>query len=155
MDPPCRHGVPDGASAEEKTRIVEACDRRLNKIDDVNQRVGAFFDFWSHPSHSPCVDKDLAALYFATATDALLDGGPNMEDFSYIETTYGIDILEMAEKGVATFMEDLQRHGQSRENAETVHRIGTRDGLRSYLAKTIPCTCLDNQTQEQTVASQD
>jgi hypothetical protein len=140
----------------EKTRIVEECDRLLNEIDDVNQRVGAFFDFWSHPSHSHVVTKELAALYFATATNALLDDddGPKMEDFSYIETTYGIDILEMARKGVDTFIQDLRQHGQSHENAQIVHQIATRHGLLSYLAKAIPCTCLDNLVQEQKGGSQ-
>jgi hypothetical protein len=161
MNPPCRHGVPDGASTAEKRRIVEECDRRLNEIDDVNQRVGAFFDFWCHPSRSHVVSKELAALYFATATDALLDDGPNtssMEDFSYIETTYGIDILEMAEKGVDRFIQDLRQNGQSHENSEIVRQIGTRDGLLRYLSKAIPCTCLDSpeqQEQEQKDASQE
>lgn len=157
MNPPCRHGVPDGASTAEKRRIVEECDRRLNEIDDVNQRVGAFYDFWCHPSRSHVVSKELAALYFATATDALLDDGPNMEDFSYIETTYGIDILEMAEKGVDAFIQDLRQNGQSHENSEIVRQIGTRGGLLRYLSKAIPCTCLDRleQQQEQKDGSQD
>jgi hypothetical protein len=144
----CQHGVPDSASTKEKARLVEECDIVLHELD-VKERVGAFFAFWSHPSHSHVVDEGLAALYFKTATDALLDGGlPDMEDFAYIETTFGIDIKEMAEKGVAKFMDDLKQHGQSVENAEIVHEIRTRLGLLRYLSREIPCSCLDDLKNE-------
>ena len=147
MAPCCQHGIPDSTSTHHKVRLMEECDNLLHEMD-VQERVGAFFAFWSHPSHSHAVDEDLAALYFKTATDALLDGGPNMEDFAYIETTFGIDIKEMAQKGVTKFMNDLKQHGQSDEHAAIVHEIRTRLGLLRYLAREIPCSCLDDLLNE-------
>jgi hypothetical protein len=158
MAPSCQHGVPDSGSTKEKARLVEECDILLHEIVDVKERVEAFFAFWSHPSRSHAVDEGLAALYFKTATDALLDDTTagttdcctcsKMEDFAYIETTFGIDIKEMAQKGVVKFMDDLKQHGQSIEHAEIVHEIRTRLGLLRFLTRQIPCSCLNDLLNE-------
>lgn len=120
-------------------------------LDAVEEQFGdrwfmTFFDFWLHPSRSHLVDEELSALYFARATDALLLGQPNAEHIARLFATFGVDIKEMTEKGVAVFFEI--RRGPSRENTEALISIRTRDGLVRYLARAIPCSCLDEHKKE-------
>lgn len=55
----------------------------------------------------------------------------------------GVNFLDMVEKGVVAWEDGMRRHEQSRENIEMLGKIGTRDGLVTYLVKAIPCSCVD------------
>jgi hypothetical protein len=57
----------------------------------------------------------------------------------------GIDVKEMADKGVAAFRNEMEQHGMSGANTKVMRQLlRTRDGLVRYLAKAIPCSCLND-----------
>jgi hypothetical protein len=150
----CTHGRPVGASAEEKERANKqgmASSLFSSTVWPAAEREGtiaiadAFVDFWSHSSRSHLVDEDLCKVGFAEAADLLLDGGPKTEYFARSLVDSSISYKQMAKKGVDVFASEWKRQGPSSESIETIHNIQTRAGLVKYLAKTIPCSCLDEQ----------
>jgi hypothetical protein len=55
----------------------------------------------------------------------------------------------MKATGVRTFMEGLKQTGQTKDNLEAMHKIRTRAHLAvKYVAKAIPCSCLDEQKKQ-------
>ena len=143
----CIHGVANPSTIEKSSAMLQCCIL----LDEVEEQFGnrwfsTFYEFWAHPSRSHLVDEELSALYFARATDALLQGHPNAEGIARLFATFGIDIKEMTEKGVATFLET--RSVPNLANIKTLIVIRTRGGLVRYLARAIPCSCLDEHTKE-------
>jgi hypothetical protein len=139
MAPACIHGVANPSTIEKSGAMLE-CAILLDAIEEQfgDRWFSTFLEFWSDQCHSHLVDEELSALYFARATDALLQGRPNAEDMARLFAIFGVGIKEMTEKGIATFLES--QGGPSREDTEVLR---TRDGLVRYLARAIPCSCLD------------
>jgi hypothetical protein len=54
----------------------------------------------------------------------------------------------MTATGVRAFMEELKQTGQTKDNLEAMHKIRTRAHLVTYVAKAIPCSCLDEQKKQ-------
>jgi hypothetical protein len=84
----------------------------------------AFVKFWCHPSRRHLVDDDLCKICFADTVDFLLVGDPlHAETMARAYVGFCINFKEMVKKGVDTWLDEVTRHGQSKENIETVRKL--------------------------------
>jgi hypothetical protein len=109
----------------------------LGQQPQAKDTVVAFFDFWFHPSRLYLqVDKGLSTLYFARATDALLQGGPDAEIYSRYMAVYSIIL-----KGIAGGMTSKK----IQDTVAAIQSIQSSDGVMRFLAGMIPCPCMDGK----------
>jgi hypothetical protein len=133
---------------QESDSLLDAVSARFfeHRSEDMllSEMISVFHIFWCDASRSHLVDEELYKIYIAAATDDLLYRGAYGEDHARSRTRFAIDIQELAKIGVFSFLNNGMIRGQDRECAEARGKVLTRDGLVRYLARTIPCSCLDD-----------
>jgi hypothetical protein len=103
--------------------------------------------FWSEPSHTRLIDAEMVRSCFACAAEEVLKGNMKLsERFSFL----GNYLATWFKLGKDTFLNELRGVNAESPNIKTMLdlqasmlKMETNRGLIIFLAKQIPCSCLD------------
>jgi hypothetical protein len=118
-----------------------------HRREHINDTFDFMDQFWSEPNHVRLIDADMVHFCFAFATLQALEGAmPMAKTFSLL----GIYLATWFKLGKDAFLEEMIGMNAESPNMQTMEdfrasmqKIGTDRGLVLFLAKQIPCSCLD------------
>jgi hypothetical protein len=148
----CRHGKP--VVDQDRLSVVQGYIERMDKhqvdfkgaeFDEKN--ILATFEmlmqFWSEPKHARHIDADMVRYWFACATEQVLKGNMALSRrFSFL----GSYLATWFKLGKDTFLGMISNIPTNQIMVDfhaSIRILGTDRGLVLFLAKQIPCSCLD------------
>ena len=161
----CRHGgpTPDAHSTMEFTMLLmetipvmisetDAVKRRLaagdeetDRADVCLQEIRFLLYFWSLPAHAALIERDSHMVPFSCAVDAAIDR--NFE-LARVFVRTGAFVRQWAKQGRVGFLADYDNPtawpAQQAEMLDCLRKTRTDQGIVLYLAKQVPCGCLQH-----------